>query len=85
MKHFKTFGPNQMASRAVSVYAFQTNQSESEEKATIVRADKSALKRRQQITAKFLSGEWGVELAGYEELRVADRKSSVSRTNAWRK
>jgi hypothetical protein len=41
---------------------------------TLVKVDKATLKRREEMTKKFLSGEWGVELAGYEEGAEADRK-----------
>lgn len=32
------------------------------------------LRRRQRIVERFLSGEWGVELAGYEEARELERQ-----------
>lgn len=31
------------------------------------------LRRRQRIAERFLSGEWGVELQGYEEARELER------------
>lgn len=32
------------------------------------------LRRRQRIAERFLSGEWGVELQGYEEARELERQ-----------
>ncbi|MBM5797151.1 MAG: hypothetical protein FJ050_06060 [Cyanobacteria bacterium M_surface_7_m2_040] len=32
------------------------------------------LRRRQRIATRFLSGEWGVELQGYEEARELERQ-----------
>ncbi|HZL36280.1 MAG TPA: hypothetical protein VFC78_13260 [Tepidisphaeraceae bacterium] len=37
--------------------------------ATVVKANKEMLKCRKEMTRKFVSGEWGVELAGLEEAR----------------
>jgi plasmid stability protein len=52
--------------------------------ATSVRADKTILNRRKALTRKFLSGEWGVELAGFDAASEADRKSASRRAKAWR-
>jgi hypothetical protein len=52
--------------------------------ATVVSVDKATLKRRKELTRKFVSGEWGVVLAGYEAARDADRRSASLRSNAWR-
>jgi len=30
--------------------------------------------RRQQLAERFLSGQWGVELAGYEQARKRERQ-----------
>lgn len=46
--------------------------------------DESMLQRRQALTRKFATGEWGVELAGYEESRAADQRKDAERPNAWR-
>jgi len=35
--------------------------------------DALMVKRREQIAGKFISGEWGVELKGFEESRAIDR------------
>ncbi|MCU1349613.1 MAG: hypothetical protein JWO56_2643 [Acidobacteria bacterium] len=43
------------------------------------------LEDRARIAAKFLSGEWGVELAGFEEGRVADRAAAEIRDRTWRR
>ena len=52
---------------------------------TVVKADKAMLKRRREIAKKFISGEWGVELDGYEAGRAADRRSARERASRWRK
>ncbi|HJZ92038.1 MAG TPA: hypothetical protein VKE40_14280 [Gemmataceae bacterium] len=39
-------------------------------------ADALQMKRRERFVKKFLSGEWGVELKGYEEGRLADRQAA---------
>ena len=46
--------------------------------------DESMLERRRSLTQKFVTGEWGVELAGYEQARAADRSKDAERANAWR-
>ena len=51
---------------------------------TLVRADKTTLNRRKVLTRKFVSGEWGVELAGFDAASKADRKSASRRAKAWR-
>lgn len=52
--------------------------------ATAVSADEVMLQRRREATQKFVSGEWGVELAGYEAGREAERRKSTERAQAWR-
>lgn len=52
--------------------------------ATVVKADKRMLKRRRELTRKFISGEWGLELAGYEAAADADRRSATQRSKTWR-
>lgn len=42
------------------------------------------MKRRERIAEKFISGEWGVELKGYEEGRSADLKDDERRGESWR-
>jgi hypothetical protein len=53
--------------------------------ATVVKADKAMLKRRREIGEKFISGEWGVELEGFEAGRAADRREAAERNARWRK
>ncbi len=50
-----------------------------------VRVGKKILKRRKTITRKFISGEWGVELAGIEASRTADRQKESQRAKAYRR
>jgi plasmid stability protein len=38
-----------------------------------VRADQALMERRKAVAEKFISGEWGAELAGFEEGRSASR------------
>jgi hypothetical protein len=52
---------------------------------TAVKTDKAMLKRRKEMTRKFISGEWGVELTGFEEGRETDRRKAEHRAKAWRK
>lgn len=52
--------------------------------ATVVKADQATLDRRREIAEKFISGEWGVELTGYEAGRAADRESARERAGRWR-
>jgi hypothetical protein len=42
------------------------------------------LARRREMTQKFLTGEWGVELAGYEAACETDRRTEQERADAWR-
>jgi hypothetical protein len=42
------------------------------------------MKRREEIVGKFISGQWGVELSGFEEGRAADRKAARKRNAKWR-
>jgi hypothetical protein len=46
--------------------------------------DEATLEHRREVTRKFVSGEWGVDLAGYEEGRAADRRKEEKRANARR-
>ena len=47
-------------------------------------ADKVMLKRRKALTQKFVAGKWGVDSAGYEAARDADRSAAAKRAKAWR-
>jgi plasmid stability protein len=57
----------------------------SSQSATVIHADASMLEERKRIAEKFLTGEWGVTLAGFEEGRVADREAAVIRDRASRR
>jgi hypothetical protein len=47
--------------------------------------DALMMKRREKLAQKFISGEWGVELAGFEGGRAADRVAGERQAKAWRK
>jgi hypothetical protein len=47
-------------------------------------AEQSLLDRRQELAEKFISGEWGTELAGFDAGRAADRESARARAELWR-
>lgn len=51
---------------------------------SIAKADRDMLDRRREIVGKFISGEWGVELSGYEAGRASDRESAQERAGRWR-
>ena len=51
---------------------------------TITAPDEAMLERRRALSAKFISGEQGVELAAYEEARAVDRRKAAERAEAWR-
>jgi len=46
--------------------------------------DALMMKRREMLSQKFISGEWGVELSTVETGKTKDRKVSKSREQAWR-
>jgi hypothetical protein len=46
--------------------------------------DALLLKRRELIAAKFMSGEWGVELEGFEAGQDFDRKAEERDEQRWR-
>ena len=46
--------------------------------------DALMLKRRGQLAEKFISGEWGVELAGFEEGQEWDRVVQSRQEQDWR-
>ena len=54
-------------------------------RATAVRATPEMLVERSKIAEKFVSGEWGTELRGFEEGRAADRKAAHDRNETWRR
>jgi plasmid stability protein len=52
--------------------------------ATVV-AETSMREERKRIAEKFLTGEWGVDLAGFAEGRKADREAAETRDRIWRR
>ncbi|HZZ80023.1 MAG TPA: hypothetical protein VFE62_16000 [Gemmataceae bacterium] len=48
-------------------------------------ADALMLKRREKIAQKFIDGEWGTELAGFEESQTADKRAEKQAAQRWRK
>ncbi|HXA16972.1 MAG TPA: hypothetical protein VN380_08275 [Thermoanaerobaculia bacterium] len=52
---------------------------------TSVHATASMLEERKRIAEKFLTGEWGADLTGFEEGRKADRDAAEARDRAWRR
>ncbi len=48
-------------------------------------ADALMLKRREELAQKFISGEWGVELKGFETVQAADKKAESQGEERWRK
>jgi hypothetical protein len=53
--------------------------------ATGVRATASMLEERRRIAEKFRTGEWGTDLSGFEEGRIADRDAAAIRDRARRR
>jgi hypothetical protein len=47
--------------------------------------DALLLKRREALAQRFISGEWGVELKGFEEAQNADRRANVRSERRWRR
>ncbi len=47
--------------------------------------DSLKLKRREEIARKFISGEWGVELKGYEEAKRREKEIGTKIDRAWRR
>lgn len=47
-------------------------------------ADALVLRRRAEISAKFLTGEWSAELEGFEQSKVNDRTASTTLSEVWR-
>ena len=46
--------------------------------------DTLMFKRRERLAEKFISGEWGVELATYEAGKSADLRDEAQRGQSWR-
>jgi|694.fasta_scaffold23643_8 hypothetical protein len=47
-------------------------------------SDALLMKRRAEISSKFLSGEWSAEHEGYEAGKTADRRKTLNLAEAWR-
>ena len=47
--------------------------------------DALIMKRREMIAQKFISGQWGVALKGFELGTAHDRKANEIAERAWRK
>jgi hypothetical protein len=43
--------------------------------------DALRLKRRETLALKFINGEWGVELKGFEAVQAADRRADTQGKN----
>ena len=48
-------------------------------------ADALMLKRREELVRKFIEGEWGVSLKGFEEGQAIDREAARASEQRWRK
>ncbi len=46
--------------------------------------DALMLKRRARIAQRFITGEWGVELSGFEAAQTAERTAERRRAKRWR-
>jgi hypothetical protein len=42
-------------------------------------------KRREEYANKFINGEWGVELEGFEAAQTADGQAAIDGAQRWRK
>ncbi len=47
-------------------------------------SDALMVKRRQKLAQKFISGDWGVELKGFEAAQAANRKADSHGEERWR-
>jgi hypothetical protein len=48
-------------------------------------ADALLLKRREKLAQKFINGEWGVELQGFEASEAAEGQADREDEERWRK
>jgi hypothetical protein len=46
--------------------------------------DALQMKRRERFAQKFISGEWGVDLKGFEASQAADRNADTEGERGWR-
>jgi hypothetical protein len=47
--------------------------------------DALSLKKREELAQKFIDGEWGVELKGFEDVEAADRQAERQVERRWRR
>ena len=47
--------------------------------------DALMMKRREQLAQKFITGEWGVELTGFEAGQAADQQLHKRHSRKWRR
>lgn len=57
---------------------------DSAQAATGVDASAAIMQRRKELADKFVSGQWGVELDGFERGQAADRESERQLEERWR-
>jgi hypothetical protein len=48
-------------------------------------SDALMLKRREKLAEKFINGEWGAELNGFEAAQTADRQADRHVAKRWRR
>jgi hypothetical protein len=48
-------------------------------------ANHAMLDARRRLAEKFISGEWGAELTGFEAARAVDRECANKHDRAWRR
>lgn len=46
-------------------------------------ADALLMKRRAMLAKKFVTGEWGIELKGFEAAQAADREADAHGEQSW--
>lgn len=49
-----------------------------------VPVDGAMLDARRRVAERFISGEWGTQLTGFEATRAADRECANTRDRKWR-
>jgi hypothetical protein len=47
-------------------------------------ADALMLKRREAVAQKFISGDWGVALQGFEQAQAIDKQENSNDATNWR-
>ena len=46
--------------------------------------NQTTIDARRRVVEKFISGEWGAELSGFESAQAADRESASRHDDKWR-